>query len=162
MYLSTLPRAPLLVQPAIQPGIDALAAFLAAEGYSAIATAAILDHVAEEGTLEGLVDAGELEPADLAAAEAAYVGALEPVPSTDYAWDEFALTPEDAPRYVTHDAVLARVVITEPDDAMQTWFRAAGGHPTEQTAASRGSALRAVDGSILGEELGPDFDQSWG
>ncbi len=87
------------VSPNVQPGIDALAAFLCIEGYHEHARGVILAHVAEHGTLAGLVDAGCLEPADEAAAERAFVDHLEPVSVTDPAWDEFGFDPGDGPRY---------------------------------------------------------------
>lgn len=91
------------VSPDVQPGIDALAAFLCLEGYHEHARGVILSHVADHGTLEGLVAAGCLEPADEAAAEAAFVDHLEPVSVTDPAWDEYHLEPDSPPRWELED-----------------------------------------------------------
>lgn len=101
--MATLP----IVAPEVQSGIDALAAYLCTEGYSPHARGIILAHVASEGTLEGLVAAGALEPADEAAAEGAYVDGLEPVSTTDAAWDEHGADPGRGPVYLDVESILA-------------------------------------------------------
>jgi hypothetical protein len=80
------------------PELAHLAIYLAGEGYSQHSREAILTHTYREGTLEGLVASGELEPADHEAAERAYVDAMLDIPFTAAEWtDAGTWTTEPAP-----------------------------------------------------------------
>lgn len=114
--------------PAVRPGLDALAAFLADEGYSSHSTGRIIDHVAREGTLGGLVESGYLEPADEAAAEDIYVRNLQPMPQCGRDWQDESI-------YLDVDSLQAAWVIRQVIlDAAER--------------VDRSVALRDPDGSI--------------
>jgi hypothetical protein len=76
------------VHPRVRPGLEALAAYLYTEGYTMTARGRILDHVSREGTLEGLVAEGWLEPANEATAEEVYVDALPAIAGPDPSWHD--------------------------------------------------------------------------
>ena len=74
------------VTPDVQAGLTALAALLCVSGYGLHARGRILDHVAREETLAGLVESGLIEPADHADAEAVYVAGMLAVPAESAEW----------------------------------------------------------------------------
>jgi hypothetical protein len=69
--------------PALRPGLVALVAWLLEQRYSSHAIGRIERYVAVHGTLAGSL----IEPEDEAAAEEAFVEALDAVPSDSDAWD---------------------------------------------------------------------------
>lgn len=150
----------------VQPAVDALAAFLCGEGYSQHARGVILSFAAAHGTLEGLVEAGDLEPADEAAAEAAFVGGFEPLGWTDPAWDEYAYDASRAPVYIDRDSLLMAAggglvaIPPELDDADADNdgppYLEESYEPTEQDWADYGAFLAALDREqIAGLSLPP-------
>jgi len=83
-----LSRISTSVQPMPTGGLVALAAHLCTQDYCTAARGRILDYVSREGTTGGLTELGYLDPGDEEAAEAAFVGGLEPVHPLDAAWDD--------------------------------------------------------------------------
>jgi hypothetical protein len=82
MHCVTIPSD---VKSAIRPALGVLAETLTDRHYSAFAATRIVAYVASEGTVTG---APGMEPEDEAAAEFAFVSALEPVPFDDARWGE--------------------------------------------------------------------------
>jgi hypothetical protein len=74
---------PLYRNPAYRPGLAALVGWLLEQRYSSHAIGRIEGHVAVHGTLAGSM----IEPEDEAAAEEAFVEALDAVPGNSDAWD---------------------------------------------------------------------------
>ncbi len=82
------PSVPFYRNPQLRPGLAALIEFLMDRGYDCSPVRwAIYEHAATRGTLEG----SPIDPEDMAAAEACFVDALEPVPSDSPAWDDPAV-----------------------------------------------------------------------
>lgn len=85
--------------PYLDPEYAVLRIFLGAAGYSQHAQEVICDYAEREGTLEGLVEAGYLEPVDMEGAEAALVAGMDEVPMWSARWDDpdrwsLTMTPE--------------------------------------------------------------------
>lgn len=128
MSALSLSRFSVGIHPRVRPGLDALIAYLCEEGYHSHAIGVIVGHVAREETLEGLVEAGQLEPADEAEAERVYVDALAPLAQTAPEWSDPAV-------YLDADSLL------EAWERQQAEWNAA-------ELAERSVALRDPDGSI--------------
>lgn len=124
--------------PLVQPRsveLQALAVWLASEGYSPHAVETVCAYVDREGTLGGLVEAGYLEPADYPDAERAYVEAMEPACICDPAWDEYEYEPRNTPRYTT----------TDPDSPAGWTLLPEPYEPTERDWAEYGEYLAQLD-----------------
>lgn len=72
----------------MDPEYAVLRIVLAAAGYTPHAQRAICSYAEREGTLEGLVELGQLEPEDYEAAESALVAGLDEVPGWSAQWDD--------------------------------------------------------------------------
>jgi hypothetical protein len=85
--MSSLSRnaVPLHRNPALRPGLSALATWLMESSYTAHAVGRIFDFTAAEGTPTGCP---ELAPEDEAAATAVFCDALDAVPYNSPAWDD--------------------------------------------------------------------------
>lgn len=111
----TMRGIPVLTNPRLRPGLDALSWWLEDNHYSRHALERILAHAALAGTPTG---SAYLESGDEAAASEAFTAALEPVPFDDPAWAdesvyldresllETAKAPGDADRSIPPGAVL--------------------------------------------------------
>ena len=71
-----------------RPELAMLRVWLNHEGYHPSAVERIVSYAAEEGTLEGLVDQGWLEPADYEYATDLFTMGMEPVPHVSAEWDD--------------------------------------------------------------------------
>jgi len=94
-----VPRPAVIPEP-YHPELALLRVWLAGHGYHEGAIAAIGRYASEEGTLEGLVASGLLEPIDYEGAEFAFVEGSEPVPYDSHLWgnptgEESMLRPMD-------------------------------------------------------------------
>ena len=85
MSHSTPVAVPLYLNPAFQPGLDALSLWLAERGYSTHAIDRILADAAAHGTPTG---SAYLDPGDEAGATDAFVDGLEPVSFDSPGWDD--------------------------------------------------------------------------
>ncbi len=74
--------------PHLDPEYAVLRICLGAAGYAPHAIGRICDHAEREGTLEGLVEAGYLEPVDYEAAESALVAGFDETPWWSARWDD--------------------------------------------------------------------------
>jgi hypothetical protein len=117
MNHSTTAAVPLYRNPAFQPGLDALSAFLAENQYSMHAIDRILAHAAAHGTPTG---SPYLDAEDESGATDAFVDGLDPVSGDSSGWDDPSVfldadslreaaeaTPEpEADRSIPGDAIL--------------------------------------------------------
>jgi hypothetical protein len=143
MSHSTTTSVPLYCNPALRPGVAALAEWLRDHDYSAYAAERVLNHVAATGCL---ATAAYLDREDEAEATEVFVEALPEVPADSERWDRpdafldvpmlldgthpapFGPEPDDADRSIPADAVLVPPVLEDLGAALPP---IAGGSPDD-------------------------------